>query len=337
MSRSLFSRSKTSLKLGIFLSLFILGVCFVISVISGVAETTPVTAYKALTASDGSFEHLIIRTVRVPRSLTALLVGAAVAVAGATMQGVTRNPLADPGILGINAGASLAVVVAVWILGNSSLSVYASFALGGAAMAAIAVYGLASLAQGGLTPLNLTLAGAALTALMTSLTAGILIVSQRSLEDIRFWLAGSVAGRDIDLVLQVLPYLGIGLLLALMLGRQLTALNLGEDIARGLGQNTTWVKVIAAASIVFLAGGSVAIAGPISFVGLVIPHIVRLWVGMDYRWILPYAAVFGAILLLIADIGARLTIQPQELPVGIVTSLIGGPVFIYLIRGQLKR
>ena len=336
-SRNILPRSQALLTTGICLSLLLLLVCSIASIILGITDTTPATAYEALTAFDGSFEHLIIRTVRLPRAATALLVGGAVAVAGAIMQGVTRNPLADPGILGINAGASLAVVVAVWVLDNPSLSVYASFALAGAGMAAIAVYGLASLSQGGATPLNLTLAGAALTALTSSLTAGILIVSQRTLEDIRFWLAGSVTGRDIHLVLQVLPYLGIGLMLALLLGRQLTTLNLGEDVARGLGQNTAWVKAIAATSVVLLAGGSVAIAGPISFVGLVIPHIVRIWVGVDYRWILPYAAIFGAILLLIADIGARLIIQPQELPVGLILPLIGAPFFIYLIRWQIKR
>lgn len=336
-SRNILPRSQALLATGICLSLLLLLVCSIVSIILGITDTTPATAYEALTAFDGSFQHLIIRTIRLPRAATALLVGGAVAVAGAIMQGVTRNPLADPGILGINAGASLAVVVAVWVLDNPSLSVYASFALAGAGVAAIAVYSLASLSRGGATPLNLTLAGAALTALTSSLTAGILIVSQRTLEDIRFWLAGSVAGRDIHLVLQVLPYLGIGLVLALLLGRQLTTLSLGEDIARGLGQNTAWIKAISAASVVLLAGGSVAIAGPISFLGLVIPHIVRIWVGVDYRWILPYAAIFGAIFLLIADIGARLIIQPQELPVGLVMPLLGAPFFIYLIRWQIKR
>ncbi|WP_299485948.1 iron ABC transporter permease [Acaryochloris sp. IP29b_bin.137] len=325
------------LGLGLILGLGLLLICFMASVGLGVADINPKTVYLALTAFDGSTDQLIIRTVRMPRSITALLVGSAVAVAGAIMQGLTRNPLADPGILGINAGAALAVVGSVFWLGSTSLKVYAGFALLGAAIAAITVYALGSLGQGGLTPLNLTIAGAAFQALVSSLTTGILILSQQTLEEIRFWLAGSVAGRDLDLVVQVLPYLAVGMVMALLMGKQLTTLSLGEDIAQGLGQKTAWVKIAAAVSIILLAGGSVAISGPIGFVGLIVPHIVRFWVGVDYRWILPYAAIVGAILLLIADIGARLVIQPQELPVGLVMPLLGAPFFIYLTRWQVRR
>nr|WP_049783860.1 iron ABC transporter permease [Acaryochloris marina] len=330
-------RSTLPLGFGLILGLGLLFVCFMASVGLGVADISPKTVYEALTAFDGSTDQLIIRTVRIPRSITALLVGGAVAVAGAMMQGLTRNPLADPGILGINAGAALAVVGSVFWLGTTSLSIYAGFALLGAAIAAITVYALGSLGRGGLTPLNLTIAGAAFTALVSSITTGVLILSQRTLEEIRFWLAGSVAGRDLDLVVQVLPYLVVGMVIAMALGKQLTTLSLGEDIAQGLGQNTAWIKVTAAVSIILLAGGSVAIAGPIGFVGLIIPHIVRFWVGVDYRWILPYSAITGAILLLVADIGARLIIQPQELPVGLVMPLVGAPFFIYLTRWQVRR
>lgn len=330
-------RSQSLLATGILLGCLLLLGCFVASVALGVANIGPREVYQALVAPNGSTEHLIVRTVRVPRSLTALLVGSAVAVAGAIMQGLTRNPLADPGILGINAGAAFAVVMAVFWLSSASLSVYAGFAMLGAAIAAITVYSLGSLARGGLTPLNLTVAGAALTALVSSLTTGILILSQRTLEEIRFWLAGSVAGRDMALVVQVLPYLGVGMVLGLAIGKQLTTLSLGEDIAQGLGQNLLWVKGLAAISVVLLAGGSVAIAGPIGFVGLIVPHIVRFWAGADYRWILPYSAIVGAILLLLADISARLIIQPQELPVGIVMPLLGAPFFIQLTRSQVRR
>ncbi|MGC1310538.1 MAG: iron ABC transporter permease [Phormidesmis sp.] len=331
------AKSQTLLSAGIVLSCLLLLGCFVASIALGVADIGPVEVYQALVAPDGSTEHLIIRTVRVPRSLTALLVGSAVAVAGAIMQGLTRNPLADPSILGINAGAAFAVVMAVFWLNAASLSVYAGFAMVGAAIAAITVYSLGSLGRGGLTPLNLTIAGAALTALVSSLTTGVLILSQRTLEEIRFWLAGSVAGRDLALVVQVLPYLAVGLVLGLAIGKPLTTLSLGEDIAQGLGQNTLWVKGLAAIAVILLAGGSVAIAGPIGFVGLIVPHIVRFWAGADYRWILPYSAIVGAILLLLADIGARLIIQPQELPVGIVMPLLGAPFFIQLTRSQVKR
>ncbi|MEL6383974.1 MAG: iron ABC transporter permease [Cyanobacteria bacterium J06626_18] len=307
------------------------------SIALGVADIGVRDVWQALIQSDGSTEHLIIRTVRLPRSITALLVGSSVAMAGAIMQGVTRNPLADPGILGINAGAALAVVLAVFWFNAASLTVYAWFALLGAAVAAITVYGLGSLGRGGLTPLNLTIAGAALTALLSSLTTAVLILSQRTLEEIRFWLAGSVAGRDMELVLQVLLYLIVGLVLGLAMGKQLTALSLGESVAQGLGQKTAWVKGLAAISVVLLAGGSVAIAGPIGFLGLIVPHIVRFWTGADYRWILPYSALVGAILLLLADIGARLIIQPQELPVGIVMPLLGAPFFIYLTRSRIRQ
>jgi iron complex transport system permease protein len=315
----------------------ILLLCLVASIAYGAAEISFSTIYSALTSFDGSADHLIIRTVRLPRSLIAMLVGAALAVAGAVMQGLTRNPLADPAILGLESGAALAVVVAVFLFGASSLSAYAGFAFLGAGVTAVVVYWLGSLGRGGLTPLNLTVAGAALTYLLSSLTTGILILSQRTLDEIRFWLAGSVAGRDFTLFLQVLPYIVVGLLLAFALGRQIATLNLGEDVAKGLGQRTAWVKATAAISVVLLAGSSVAVAGPIGFIGLVVPHIVRFFIGVDYRWILPYAAVLGAILLLVADIAARLVIAPQELPVGVMTAIVGAPFFIYLARSRVKR
>ncbi|PSO57777.1 MAG: iron ABC transporter permease [Cyanobacteria bacterium QH_9_48_43] len=319
------------------MGLLILLLCFFASLAVGAADISLGSIYTAFTAFDGSTEHLIIRTVRLPRSLIATFVGAALAVAGAIMQGITHNPLASPSILGVNAGAAFAVVVATLIFGSSSLSVYAWFAFLGAGITAVMVYLLGSLGRGGLTSLNLTIAGAALTAFISSITSGILIISQRTLEEIRFWIAGSIAGRELDLFMQVLPYLGVGLLLAFALGRQITTLSLGEDVAKGLGQQTAWVKIAAAVSVVLLAGGSVAIAGPIGFIGLIIPHMSRFLVGVDYRWILPYAPMLGAILLLVADTCARIVIQPQELPVGLVMPLIGAPFFIYLIRSKVKR
>ena len=308
-----------------------------LSVTYGTADISLDKVFLALIAFDGSIEHLIIRTVRLPRSLIAILVGAAIAVAGTLMQGLTRNPLADPGILGINAGAAMAVVMTSFIFGTSSPIVYAWSAFMGAGVAAVTVYSLGSLGRGGLTPLNITIAGAALSAFLSSLTTGILILSQKTLDEIRFWLAGSVAGSDFTLFLQVLPYIAIGLVVAFAIGKPITTLSLGEDVARGLGQRTAWVKVAAAVSVVLLAGSSVAVAGPIGFIGLVVPHIVRFIVGFDYRWILPYSAVFGAILLLVADIGARLLIKPQEVPVGVMTALVGTPFFIYLARWKIKR
>jgi iron complex transport system permease protein len=214
---------------------------------------------------------------------------------------------------------------------------YALFAFAGAALTASAVYALGSLGRGGPTPLKITVAGAALTALLSALTTAMLLLSQRTLEEVRFWLAGSLAGRDLALLMQAAPYLLAGLALALALGRRITTLSLGDDVARGLGQRTGWVKALAALATVLLAGGAVAVAGPIGFIGLVIPHLVRMLVGVDYRWILPYAALAGAIFLVFADLAARLLLRPIELPVGIMTALIGGPFFVYLVRWRVKR
>ena len=322
---------------GLLLECFVLWLSFIASITWGAADIAFNDIYQAFTAFDGSTNHLIIRTVRLPRSLIAMLVGASLAVAGAIMQGLTRNPLASPDILGVNAGAALAVVAGTFILGSSSLTIYVWYAFAGTAISIIAVYSLSSLGRGGITPFNLTIAGAALDAFLSSITSGILILSQRTLEEIRFWLAGSVAGRDLNLLLQVFPYICVGLVLALALSKQITILSLGEDTARGLGQSTALIKILAAISIILLAGASVAIAGPIGFVGLVVPHIVRLIVGVDYRWIFPYSAILGAIMMLIADFCGRLIIQPSELPVGLVMPLIGAPFFIYLIRWKIKR
>ena len=227
---------------GLILGIFVLWLSLIASITWGAADIAFKDIYQAFTAYDGSTDHLIIRTVRLPRSLIAMLVGASLAVAGAIMQGLTRNPLASPGILGVNAGAAFAVVVGTFIFGSSSLTIYAWYAFVGAAISALAVYFLGSLGCGGLTPFNLTIAGAALTAFISSITSGILILSQRTLEEIRFWLAGSVAGRDINLLLQVLPYILVGLILAIALSRQITILSLGEDTARSLGQSTALIN-----------------------------------------------------------------------------------------------
>lgn len=330
-------RSRALLLAGLLACGALLVLCLLASVRFGAARIGTWEVISAFTDYGGSEEDLIIRTLRVPRALIAALVGASLAVAGAIMQGLTRNPLADPGILGIEAGAALAVVGSVFLFGVSSLSTYALFAFLGGGVAAGAVYGLGSLGHGGMTPIKLTIAGAALAALFSSLTTAMLILNQQTLEEIRFWLAGSVAGRDLGLLLQVLPYMLAGLLLSLALSRQITTLSLGDDVAAGLGQKTGRVKALAAVGVVLLAGSSVAIAGPIGFIGLVIPHVVRFFVGVDYRWILPYSIFLGAILLVSADIAARVALRPQELPVGVMTALVGAPFFVYLARWRVKR
>ena len=322
--------------IGLGIGIVVLIGCLLLSITLGAADIDLVTVWQALTAFDGSTNHLIITTVRLPRALIALAVGAALAVAGSLMQGLTRNDLADPGILGISAGAALAVVMVTFLIGTTSVQVYTWVAFAGGAIAAIAVYTLGSVGRSGMTPLKLVLAGAVLAYLLSALTTGILILNQRTLDEVRFWLAGSVAGRDLNILLEVLPYILIGLIIAFSMGKQITALTLGEDVAKGLGLNTVWVKAIAVMVVVLLAGSSVALAGPIGFIGLVVPHMVRFWVGIDYRWLLPYAAVWGAALLSLADLAARLVIKPQELPVGIMTALIGAPFFIYLARSKVS-
>ncbi len=329
------ARSPLLLGLGLVAGSGLLLGSLLLGILLGAADIDATTVWQAIFQFDGSTEHLIIRTVRLPRALLAVVVGAALAVAGTITQGLTRNPLAAPDILGINVGASLAMVLAIF-LGSDSRN-YVWFAFGGAAIAAVTVYWLGSTGRQGLTPLKLVIAGAALTALLHSLTTAVLLLSQQTLEEIRFWLAGSLAGQELADLWPVLPYIALGLAGSLALGRQLTLMSLGEDVAQGLGLQTAGVKIAAAVVVVLLAGSAVALAGPIGFVGLVVPHIIRIGVGMDYRWILPYAMLVGGILLSVADIAARLVIRPQELPVGIMTALIGAPFFIYLARSRIKR
>jgi iron complex transport system permease protein len=300
----------------------------------GSAELDLRTVVAAFTAFDGSNGHLIVLELRLPRTLVGVAVGAALALAGAVMQGVTRNPLADPGILGINAGASLAVVIAIAGLRVAEPRGYIWFALAGAALASVAVYALGAAARGGSAPLRLTLAGAVLAALLTSLTSAVLVLDTTTLDEFRFWAVGSIAGRGLDVLAAVLPFLVVGAVLALPAGRQLNALSLGEDVARSLGQRTDVVRLGLAVAVVLLAGAAVAAAGPIAFVGLAVPHAARAIVGPDYRWILPYAACLGASLILASDILGRVVARPGELQVGIMTALVGAPILVWLVRRQ---
>jgi len=330
--------SRALLLPGLLICLAVLIACLLWSITLGAADITPPVVYAALFAYDETnFDHLIIQTARLPRVLAGIIVGAALAVAGAIMQGVTRNPLADSGILGINSGAAFAVVLAVYLLGSPPLSVYALFGFIGAGAAAVLVYTLGSSGRGGATPLRLTLAGVILTSFITSITTAILIFDQETLDQIRFWTAGSLAEREMDLLLQTAPYMMIGIAGALILSRQITTLSLGDDVAKGLGQNTGWIKLIAVGLVVLLAGGAVALAGPIGFIGLVVPHVVRFLVGVDFRWIIPYCALLGGILVTIADVGSRVLIRPLELPVGVVMAFIGAPFFIALARWKVQR
>ncbi|WP_078578705.1 FecCD family ABC transporter permease [Salipaludibacillus agaradhaerens] len=302
------------------------------SIIMGYTNTSIMLTYEAFTSFDGSNEHLIIQTVRLPRALIAACVGASLAIAGVYMQTLTRNPLASPGIFGINAGASFAVVCVLSVFNVSSLNVFTWVAFLGAAVAALAVYFVGGVGRQGLTPMKITLAGAAITALFSSFTQGILVTNEAALDEVLFWLSGSIQGRSLTILVTVFPYILIGWLLALIMTPMMNVLAMGDDVAKGLGLKVGLLKLTVGLIVILLAGGSVAIAGPIGFIGIVIPHIARSLIGTDHRWLVPFAGLLGGVLLLAADIGARYIVMPQEVPVGVMTAFIGTPFFIYIAR-----
>jgi iron complex transport system permease protein len=290
------------------------------------------TVWNALAGFDpANGDHAVVHA-RIPRTALGLLAGGALGLAGAAMQGVARNPLADPGILGVNAGAALAVVTGIYVFGVSSLTGYIWFAFIGAAAASVVVYLIASTGREGATPVKLALAGAALSAGLYSLMNVILISSQDTLDRFRFWQVGGIAGRDWSVVLPGLPFLAAGALIVLSTGRILNGLALGDDIARGLGQHVGLARGITALGVVLLCGSATALAGPIGFVGLVVPHAVRFLTGPDYRWILPFSLALAPVLLLAADVAGRIVLLPGEVPAGIMTALVGAPVFVWLVR-----
>ncbi|RAV20169.1 FecCD family ABC transporter permease [Paenibacillus contaminans] len=282
-------------------------------------------------------EQMIVRTTRMPRAFIAAAVGASLAVAGALMQTLTRNPLASPGVLGVNAGASFIVVLAAIMFSVSSMQVLMWLAFAGAALGAAVVFMLGSLGRDGLTPMKMVLAGAAMTALFSSFTQGILVLNKQGLGTVLYWLTGTIAGREPDMLAVVLPYMIICWIASWFISRDLNVLMMGEDTAKGLGQKTAWLKAAAGLIVVVLAGGAVSVAGPIGFIGVVIPHIARFFSGIDHRWVIPYCAVFGAILLIAADLAARFIMIPEEVPVGVMTALIGVPFFFYIARRGIVR
>ncbi|MCZ9883759.1 FecCD family ABC transporter permease [Arthrobacter sp. B2a2-09] len=298
----------------------------------GARDMSLETVWQALTQfnpDDGN--HAVVHT-RIPRTVLGLVAGAALGLAGAAMQGVSRNPLADPGIMGVNAGAALAVVAGIYLFGISGASGYIWFAFVGAAAAAVVVYLIASMGRDGATPVKLALAGAALSAGLYSLMNVILVSSQDTLDRFRFWQVGGIAGSDWSVVLTGLPFLLLGALIVLGSGRILNSLALGDDVARGLGQNVALARGFTALGIVLLCGSATALAGPIGFVGLVVPHAVRFFTGPDYRWILPFSMVLAPALLLVSDVIGRVVLLPGEVPAGIMTAIVGAPVFVWLVR-----
>ncbi|MFI5931553.1 FecCD family ABC transporter permease [Actinoplanes sp. NPDC051494] len=288
---------------------------------------------EALVHPDDSVrDSLIITEVRIPRTLVGLLAGFALGLAGAIIQAVTRNPLADPGILGVNAGAGLFVVIGISVFGVTSLNGYVWFGFAGAAMSAVIVYTIGSLGRGGATPVKLAIAGTALTAALLSFTTAVLVTDMQTYDQFRFWQVGSLAGRGIDIAKQGAPFLIAGVVIALASARLLNALALGDDVATSLGQNVALARLVAAAAVVVLCGTATAMAGPLVFVGLVVPHVARLVTGPDHRWLLPYAMLLAPLLLLLADILGRVIARPGEVQVGVLTAIIGAPIFVALAR-----
>jgi iron complex transport system permease protein len=276
-------------------------------------------------------------TVRIPRTLLAVLAGASLAVAGLVLQGVTRNPLGDPGILGINMGASLAVVIGVAWFGIASSEAYIWTAILGAGSSGVFIYTIASLGRGGPTPLKLALAGAATSIAFSSLVVAVMMTRGDISTGLHSWQIGGVGGATFERMGHVIPFLAVGFIISLACSRKLNALALGDEMAAGLGENVAWTRGLAAFGAIVLCGATTAICGPITFVGLIIPHLCRLLVGIDHRWLLPFSAITGACLLLVADILGRIIARPSELDVGIVTAFVGAPFFIWVVRRQRIR
>ncbi|UVT26228.1 iron ABC transporter permease [Rhodococcus pyridinivorans] len=274
---------------------------------------------------------------RIPRTVLAMLVGAALGLAGAVMQGVTRNPLADPGILGVNMGASLAVVIGMAWFGLWTQTSMIWVAIIGAAAAAVFVYTIGSLGRGGATPLKLALAGAATSAALASFVTAVILPRGDIAGSVRSWQIGGVGGANFDAISQALPFFVLGFAICLLSARSLNSLALGDDMAAGLGERVALARGIASLGAVLLCGAATAIAGPIAFVGLVVPHLCRLLIGIDNRWLLPFSALVGTGLLTAADVVGRIVARPAEIDVGIITALIGAPFFVYIVRRQKLR
>ncbi|MGR3794201.1 FecCD family ABC transporter permease [Vannielia sp. SX4] len=303
------------------------------SLATGSAGLTLAEAGRALLAPGEGRPDAILWQVRLPRVVAAIAAGAALGAAGAIMQAVTGNPLAEPGLLGVNAGAAFVVVVALSVFGVTASAALIWCAFGGAGSAAVLVYAMASAGRGGATPIRLVLAGVIVATFLGALTTAILLIDSQTLDAVRFWTAGSLKGRQLAQMLPVLPYAAISLAAALVFARQFTTLSLGGDVARSIGQNPALWRAIAACCVVGLAGSAVSIAGPLGFVGLVVPHMVRLTLGGGYGRILPLSILGGAALTLLADTAPRALLS-VDMPAGITLALIGAPFFIWLARSH---
>ncbi|MGK5556034.1 FecCD family ABC transporter permease [Actinomadura kijaniata] len=314
---------------GLLAALLVLALVLLLSLAVGARPMSPGDAWRGL-VDPASPAYSIVHQMRLPRTLLGLLAGAALGVAGAVMQTLTRNPLADPGILGINAGAAAAVVTAISFLGISSFAGFVWFAFAGSGVIAVLLY-----AVGGgrsATPARLALAGAALNAALFSYVQAVQLLDTTALDRMRFWIVGSLASAQASIVWQLAPLVLAGLLIAFLLARPLNALAMGDDAAQALGANPARARAVGIVVITLLCGAATAACGPIAFVGLMVPHLVRALTGPDLRWLLPYCAVLSPALMLVADVLGRVVARPSEVQAGVLTVLLGGPVFLYFIR-----
>ncbi|MFD8984132.1 FecCD family ABC transporter permease [Streptomyces sp. NPDC059564] len=315
---------------GLLAALAVLALVAVASIAVGAKAMPLGEVWHGLFHFTGTTSDVVVRDLRIPRTLLGVMVGIGLGLSGAVMQALTRNPLAEPGILGVNAGAAAAVVSAISFFGASSLDAFVWWAFLGAALVSVLVYVLGGSRSA--TPVRLALAGTAASAALVGYINAVQLMDSKALDKLRFWTVGSLASATMDTVTQVAPFLLAGAVLALALGRPLNAMALGDDTARALGAHLTRTRIAAMVAITLLCGAATAACGPIVFVGLMIPHLVRIITGPDMRWVLAYSAVLSPVLLLGADVAGRVVTRPGELQVGIVTALLGGPVFIYLVR-----
>ncbi|HEY9315118.1 FecCD family ABC transporter permease [Williamsia sp.] len=318
--------------LGFLVGLAVLALACLLSIAIGAKDIPLGTVWDALWTYDNSNDHIIIRDLRIPRTVLGLIVGMALGIGGAVIQAMTRNPLADPGILGINQGAAFAVALAVGILGVGGIWAYIWFAFAGTVVAMIVVYALGSVGRGGATPIRLTLSGVAVGAFLTGITTGLILVDPRAFDQMRNWYAGTIAGRGLEVSGAIAPFVVVGLVLAFSIARPLNAVAMGDDLARSLGANIARTRVLGFIAVMLLCGAATAAAGPIAFVGLMVPHVARWIVGPDQRWIMAYTLVGAPILLLLSDVIGRVIVRPGEMPVGVVTAFVGAPVLIFLVR-----
>lgn len=312
-------------------------VAFVLSLAVGANLIPPGRVLAGLFGTDQAARDIVLGN-RMPRTLLAVLVGAALGLAGHVMQSLTRNPLADPGLLGVEAGAAAAVVAAISVFGITSPSGYVWFALVGAGLATLAVYVLGSGRSGGASPIRLVLAGAAISACLYSFVSGVIVIDTFAFSSFRYWVVGSLTNRDISVIGDVVWFLLAGVVLALLLAGSLNSIALGDEVAAALGAHTQRTRLLGILAITLLCGAATAAVGPVGFVGLAVPHAARALVGVDHRWGLPMSCLLGVLMVQVADVLGRVIAWPQEVGVGIVTAVIGAPVLVYLVRrGRVAR